>query len=52
MSNLYEVVLTHKEKLTIPAESASDAVAQAMKQAKDVAFEPSQWSVKEKEEGE
>lgn len=51
MSKLYEVTLTHKEKMTLPAESASDAVAQAMAdvQNRKVPFKPGQWGVKEKE---
>jgi hypothetical protein len=51
MSKLYEVTLTHKEKMILPAESASDAVAKAMAdvQNRKVAFEPEQWGVKEKE---
>lgn len=49
--NLYEVVLTHKEKLTVPAESASKAVEIAMQDVanRKLTFEPTQWGVKEKE---
>jgi hypothetical protein len=54
MSKLFEVTLTHKEKMILPADSASDAVARAMAdvQNRKVTFEPAQWGVKEKVETE
>jgi hypothetical protein len=54
MSKVFEVTLTHKEKLIVPADSASDAVAKAMAdvQTRKVVFEPAQWGVKEKAEAE
>jgi hypothetical protein len=48
----YEVTLTHKEKLMVPAESPNDAVAIAIGKVKDRKFEPATWTVKEKAEEE
>jgi len=52
MPNLYEVTLVHKEKITVPADSAADAVDRATKdtQNRKVTFAPTQWAVKGKEE--
>jgi plastocyanin len=51
---IYEVTLVHKEKITVPADSAADAVDRATKDVENrkVVFTPAQWSVKEKEETE
>lgn len=46
----YEVTLTQKEKLMVPADSPNEAVATAMSKVKDRIFEPTNWTVKEKEE--
>jgi len=52
MANLYEVTLVHKEKITVPADNAADAVDRATKDTitRKVTFAPTQWAVKEKEE--
>ncbi len=49
MENFYEVVLTHKEKLNVPADSASKAIEIAMQDVanRKLTFEPTQWAVKE-----
>ena len=47
----YEVVLTQKQKRLLVADSAAEAVQQAMKEVADEAqpFTPATWTVKEKE---
>lgn len=54
MSEVYEVVLVQKTKRILPAESATDALAQAIADvvSENKPFTPSAWSVKEKEQGE
>jgi len=51
MDPVYEVVLTQKIKLILPAASASDALQSAIQQVSaNQPFTPTAWTVKEKEQ--
>lgn len=52
MESVFEVTLTQKTKRILPAESATDALAQAIADVvtENKPFTPSSWSVKEKEQ--
>lgn len=49
---IFEVTLVHKEKITVPANDAGDAIDKVMKDIETgkPTFTPNSWAVKEKVE--